>query len=230
MNKTTPQSGYVLITVIVLLAGLLVIATQFMGRSAQSMQITGYDRDAAESLQLSESAMNWAGSQFALGGSLDGDNIADNLISFDPANAVITLPYVYFVSNTTAINSTVPGLLQRVADGQSQNQGGTVTGARVSVAPDTLRIADLTSQGATPIVFEEGNAGLRQVTNRTFDNIRSPRRAAFWIELVLSAGTGDIDIYAQSVGRVGNSTSYTQRYIGHWSNTLGFRPVVTQAG
>jgi len=230
MTKTTPQSGYVLITVIVLLAGLLVIASQFMGRSAQSMQITGYDRDAAEALQLSESAMNWAGQQFALGGSLDGNNIADNLISFDPANADITLPYVYFVSNTTAITSTVPGLLQRVADGQSQNQGGTVTGARVSVAPDTLRIADLTSNGATPIVFEEGNAGLRQVTNRTFDNIRAPRRAAFWIELVLSADTGDINIYAQAVGRVGNSTSYTQRLIGFWSNTLGFISVVNQAG
>ncbi len=230
MTKTTPQSGYVLITVIVLLAGLLVIASQFMGRSAQSMQITGYDRDAAEALQLSESAMNWAGQQFILGGSLDGDNDPDNLLFIDPANAIITLPYVYFVSNTSAITNTAPSLLQRIADGQSQNQGGTVTGARVSVAPDTLKIADLTSQGATPIVFEEGNAGLRQVSNRTFDNSRAPRRAAVWIELVLSADAGDINIYAQSVGRVGNSTSYTQRFIGVWSNTLGPNSVLMQAG
>ena len=143
MSTLPRQSGYILLTVVVMLAALMVLATQFLSRSGQSVQMSGYDRDAAEAAQLTESAMNFVYGQFTYGGDLNSDTIADNLTSFDPIKiTTFTPPYLFYVSDLTSITSKTPSILQRIADGQSQDTKGTVNGARVPTLSAKLKVED----------------------------------------------------------------------------------------
>ncbi len=232
MSTLPRQSGYILLTVVVMLAALMVLATQFLSRSGQSVQMSGYDRDAAEAAQLTESAMNFVYGQFTYGGDLNSDTIADNLTSFDPIKiTTFTPPYLFYVSDLTSITSKTPSILQRIADGQSQDTKGTVNGARVPTLSAKLKVEDLFGKASMPILFSETTAGLVRNTTSgvTFEKSTAPRKAAVWVELVLSTDGRSVLFYAQSVGRVGNSISYVQRYMGKRNNTLGYISAVNEA-
>lgn len=223
MNKHSQQSGYVLLTAVVLLAALTALSVQFMGRSTQSAQSASYDRDAAEALQLAESSMNWLYGQFTYGGDMNNDKLADSLLTnFDPTDmATVPFKYLYYVGDAKAIKSTQPSILQLVADGESRNKGGSLKGAQLDPTALTLRVDDLFNGNSAPMLFSEGANGLVvDVNSASFEKSEEPRKAAVWIELV-NAADGSISFYAQGVAKVGNSTSYVQRYMGQRGNTLG---------
>jgi len=231
------QAGYIVILTIVLLSALLVSSLSFFERTADSMQMTGYSRDSAESMLFAESAMNLVFGQFQSGALVGDDAVSDNTQQLtNPAN--MPLPYLFHVSeNNPAIDQALPSILQRVADGEARNAGTAVNGSIVNVVSNNLLVENLFTATSQPMVFgvNDGRTG-RDNSNRLLDlNITTaagwtnaipdePKIAAVWFELVQNpALAGSVQVYIQVASQVGRSKSYVQRLIGSYPTTLGRR-------
>ena len=226
------QSGYIIMVSVVLLGAMLLATLSYFERSADNIQMSGYNRDSAEALLLAESAMNTLYGQFKYGRDIDDDDIADRDQSFD-SNNPSTLPtfYMYFVSGTEpiSISQTQPTILQKIADGEARSAARTtqtVSSHRVPVDANNLVISELYTAGNTqrPVLYILDENNRLSISNDNWTNIinNNPKAAVAWLELVLSpTGNGTIQVYAQAAAQIGSSKNYVQRYVGAYPNTLG---------
>lgn len=225
-RPTHKQGGYTLVALVVVLSMLGVASMQYMERTAQSLQMSGYARDSAESLLLAEAAMNMVYGRFIYDGDLDRVNGPDNLASINTKATppTIPLPYMYYVTAGDGIDQSQPSLLQRVADGEAAAQGADVDDRAVPSDIPRLRVDNLFNAGGgfAPLMFgqDDNDPGL-QVRNGTWTGLESPRKAAAWLELVRDPDTERLQVFVEAVGQVGNAKSYVQRFVGSYTDTLG---------
>jgi len=233
------QNAYILILSILLLLVMLIGTLNFLEQSADSIQISGYNRDSSESLLLAESAMNMLYGQFRYKKDIDNDQNNNfqgtpDLDQTPDTNELDTLPlrYSYFVTGGNGIDQALPSLLQRIANGEARNSGSAGNNHSFTVDQNELLVENLYTNSASPIIFVLNNENNLVLSNQTWNELESTNTkfAAAWLEFVRNpALDGTIQIYVQSVSKVGNSKSYVQRYVWHYSDTLGEGlPAITQ--
>ena len=219
------NSGYILVLTIVLLAALLVMSLSFFKRTADSLQVSGYNRYAAESLVVAESAMNMLYGRYVYNADLDGDGVKDIEERIDLKSLTdLPLPYMYFVSTDTEIDQKLPSILQRIANGEARGEGHTLSNHQVSSDAHRLLISNLTTSKAKPVIFQFNDSHQLVKTSRSWTDLASSseKGAAVWLELVKNEDMeGTVQVYVQAVGKAGSSKSYLQRYIGNFKTTLG---------
>ena len=220
------QSGYILILTIVLLAALLGISLNFLQRTSDSLQITGYNRQSSESLLLAENALNMLYGQFMYDATLDDDNIPDN----DEAillNDQDELPvqYLYYTVNSDNEVQSMPSILQKVANGEADGTSATISNHAVDSNILKLLVSDLYTNKASPIIYTlNQNNNKYEVSTKSWSELENSNDgvAAAWMELVKNDQlAGSFQIYVQAVGKVGTSRSYVQRIYGYVQTTLG---------
>jgi len=224
------QKGYIVLITIMLLATLLTTSLSFFERSANNMQMTGYNRDSAESLLLAESAMNSLLGQFSTR-DLDVDLLID---SSETVNPLVPMPlplyYMFFTSAGLLITEPTPSILQRVANGEARGMGNMLASNIVPIANNNLQISDLfVDINARPVVFTLAANNLLQTNNgilnaAAWNNAvaNNNQIAAVWLEIVQNPTLlGTLQVYIGSVAIVGNSKSYVQRLIGSVGTDLG---------
>ncbi len=229
-TRIRKNSGYILIVTVVLLSALLIISLNYLERTADSLQLSGYNREAAESLVLAENAMNYVFGNFIYGADLDkdGNNLVDinQPININALNA-LPLPYLYFVTAAAvpAIDQALPSILQKIANGEARGTGNGINGHVVSANSQQLLVQNLYSATERPIVLTLGvNNELTvnglAVTANDWANISTG--AAVWFEIVQNPVlNGNFQVYIQVVSKVGNAKSYSQRLILNLNITLG---------
>jgi len=225
------QKGYIVLITIMLLATLLTTSLSFFERAASNMQMTGYNRDSAESLLLAESAMNMLLGRYISLQDLDGDLIPDRTENVDSLAPIPPrLYYMYFTSNGLLVDQPAPSILQRVANGEARGIGNALASNLVPIANNNLRIRNLfVDVNTRPIVFNLAANNLLFINNAiqtsaAWDNAvdNNNQIAAVWFELVQNpALMGNLQIYVGSVAIVGNSRSYVQRLVGSVGTNLG---------
>lgn len=212
-----------ILLVLVMLIGTL----NFLEQSTESIQISGYNRDSSESLLLAESAMNMLYGKFRY--KQDIDNDGSNTPDLDQTPILtdldsLPLSYSYFVTGGTGIDQALPSLLQRVANGEARNTGSAGNNHSFSVDQNEILVENLYTNSARPIIFVLNNENNLVPSNQTWNELKSSNTkfAAAWLEFVNNpALEGAIQIYVQSVSKVGSSKSYVQRYVWHYSDTMG---------
>lgn len=218
------QRGYALLITVILLLALSMISIRFFSGSLTESKIAGYNRDAEESFQLAESALNTVYGGFIYNADFyDEDDIIDNqaVINLDEP-LPLPNPYMYFVSGSGLIEQTVPSILQRVADGEARSTGGTVNGSQVSPTSTTLLLSNLFNGTAQPLIFTPSDSGLQQRDDAWSTLPANKGKAAVWIEITRDAFQENrLYLFVQSLAQVGKSKSYIQRYIGEYSDLLG---------
>ncbi len=226
-TRIRKNSGYILIVTLVLLSALLIISLNYLERTADSMQLSGYNREAAESLVLAESAMNFVYGNYNYGADLDkdGNNLVDSdqPIDINALNA-LPLPYLYFVTaaGVPAIDQALPSILQRVANGEARGTGNGINGHVVSADSQQLLVQNLYSEPARPLVITLGVNNELEVSANNWADISTG--AAVWFEIVQNPVlNGSFQAYIQVVSKVGNAKSYSQRLILGLSVVLGPR-------
>ena len=203
---------------------MVIVSSKFMTSSLTSAKTIGYNRDASESFVLAESALNWLYGRFVYDGNIDtSDDAIDNQININLEDARdLANHYMYFVSDNIQINQTEPSVLQRVANGEGNNSNGLVNGRVIPETTATLLVDDLFTDVARPVVLFQTADGIQQ-SDRSWNQVPGNNRAAVWIELVGDPLQGNrIHLFVQSVAEVGQSRSYIQRYIGQYSDALGY--------
>jgi len=228
LKTVKSQRAYILIFSLILLALMLVASLSYFEQSSSSLQISGYNRDSSESLMLAESAMNLVYGNFVFDKDLDDDQIVDNIAPLNIDNPTaengIPVEYAYYISNGTGIDQQLPSLLQRVANGEARNSGGTGNGHSFSASQNVLLIENLFTGSAKPIVFELNSQGQLVPSTKSWATLSTThtKSAAGWLELVRNPQLeGTIQVYVQAVSKVGDSKSYVQRLIGAYPTTLG---------
>ena len=222
------QSGYILIVSVILLGAMLMATLGFFQQSADSVQISGYDRDSAEALLLAESGMNMLYGTFIFGEDIDGDGNTDKDVSFNINNPDL-LSYMFFVSaaDDIKISATEPGILQRISNGQARSASHSaimITNNRVPAGDGNLLISELFNGDSAPITYEQDNITHELKNNGdSWATLRTANKnaAVAWLELIRSTDDGPIEIYVQAAAQVGKSINYVQRYVGSYPNTLG---------
>jgi len=224
------QDAYILLLSIVLLLALLMASLNFFEQSTDSIQISGYNRDSSESLLFAESAMNMLYGQFVFDKDLDGDTEIDNIEKLNVDNPEsLPLSYSYFVTAGNGIDQSLPSLLQRIANGEARNNGGAGNNNSFNTNQNELLIDNLFTGTAKPILFKfdaQNKLDIVADSNENWSNFSSGKlkSAAAWLELVRNPELpGTIQVYVQSVAKVGNSKSYVQRLIGTYPTTLGIK-------
>lgn len=221
--RRKPQ-GYVLLLTVILLLALSMISIKFFSANLNDSKIAGYNRDAEESFQLAESALNLVYGGFVYDADMDLNPGPDNqgVINLDDA---LPLPshYMFIVSSSDKIEQTTPSILQRIADGEARASKGNVAGARILPTATTLLLTDLFNTTSAPLIFTPGNTGLQQHKNGHWNDFpASDGKAAAWIEITRDAfQVNRLYLFAQTMAQVGKSKSYLQRYIGEYSDVLG---------
>jgi len=231
LKNKTRQDAYILLLSIILLLALLMASLNFFEQSADSLQISGYNRDSSESLLFAESAMNMLYGQFVFNANLDGDTEIDNNEKLNVDNPEsLPLPYSYFITAGNGIDQALPSLLQRIANGEARNSGSASNNNSFNTNQNELLIDNLfTASGAKPILFKfdaQNKLDIEANSNENWSNFSSGKlkSAAAWLELVRNPELpGTIQVYVQSVAKVGSSKSYVQRLIGTYPNTLGIK-------
>jgi Tfp pilus assembly protein PilX len=236
------QKGSTLILVMIMLAIMITTSIHFFTQSTDSTKVSGAARDSTQSLLLTESAMELLRGQFI--NQLDTNAVINNTdcdvagTSLDKCEASALLqniatpvndllPYMFYVSDTSAIDHSMPSLLQTIANGE----GGFITTSlplnsqKVSSAITELRINDMFNVEFKPMLYTVNNNGLLvQSLAANWDAEMAPQKAAAWIEVILNPDdTTAIDLYVQAISQVGNGRSFIQRYVGSYysSDTLG---------
>lgn len=194
------------------------MSLQFMDRSVVTMKLADYSRSSNESLLIAESAMNWIFGTFNHGGQYDGmtlDNtVAPDLITPDLSNH----RYIFYIREDNQIRIGLPDILQRVADGEARNAGGSIVNQVVDGTASTLLVQDLLQNGR-PLLFEKTNV-FRAAPSLNWATSRNARAAA-WIEAVRDPSQPSrVLFYAQAVGQYETSRSYVQRFLGSYSDTM----------
>ncbi len=240
--KNNYQNGSTLIIVMVMLVIMIGTSIHFFTQSTDSTKISGASRDSTQSLLLTESAMELLRGQFI--NKLDTNAVISNTdcdvggISLDKCEASVLLknistpenflmPYMFYVSNASAIDQTTPSLLQTIAN----SEGGFVSSSlplnsrKISSAITELRINDLFNAGFKPMLFTVNVNGLLVPSAAAnWDAETAAQKAAAWIEVILNPDDpAALDLYVQAVSQVGNGRSFIQRYIGSYfsNDTLG---------
>lgn len=230
-QTTARRNGYILVITVVLLAALLIMSLKFFERSADSLQISGYNREATESLVVAESTMNMLYGWFLYNKDIDGDGTIDReeKIDVDELND-LPFEYLYYVSSSNEVEQAFPSILQRIANGEARNEGGQVNSQIVLASSNRLLIDNLYSGSQQPIVFEFDTNNRLVQSNRLWseiDNNNTLDGAVAWFELVQNdALLGNYQVYVQAVGKIGHSKGYVQRLILNLKTTLG-RDVAT---
>lgn len=219
------QKGYILIITIVLLSVLLIMSLNFFKRTADSLQMSGYNRESTESLVIAESAMNFLYGRYIYNADLDGKNGIDIDVKINPSKPnEIDLPYLYYVSSDGSIDQKNPSLLQKIANGEARNIGATINNHEVAKTTERLQIMNLYSNKAKPIVFQFNALNQIEQTETEWSAVsgNNSKAAVAWLELVKNEELeGTVQVYVQAVGKVGTSKSYVQRLIGYIPTTLG---------
>jgi len=235
INIRKKQDGYIVIMTIILLTVLLTTSISFFQRSANNMQMTGYNRDSAESLLLAESAMNSLMGRY-MTQDIDLDNPGVPDMSENITNvAAPPIPYIYYIAAAGVIAQN-PAILQRVANGEAQNISNPLVSNMVPAGVNNLSIGDLFAPGAArPIVFTFAANNLLQpepvADSTAWDNavLNNNQIAAAWFEAVQDPNIiGSLQVYIQSVAIVGNSKSYVQRLFGYIDTTVGSLSTLNQ--
>jgi len=228
LNLGIKSAGYIIVLTIVLVVALLFITVQFLGRTSDSLQISGFQRDSQESLLLAESAMNKLYGQYYYKVDIDGDgkiDFIDQALNVDnPQNS--ELPYLYYVDSEDENRyMETPSILQRIANGEARGVGGSIDKNAVSKDTNQLLVENLYSNGGIqPIVYVLTSDNDLVKSNEKWSNIKDDETkvSAAWFEMVSNSDIdGDIQLYVQAIGKIGQSKSYVQRYIGSMSNRLG---------
>ena len=221
------QNAYILMLSIVLLLAMLIASLNFFEQSTDNIQISGYNRDSSESLLFAESAMNTLYGRFVFDKDLDNDGKADNTEKLDIDNpGQLPLHYSYFITNGNGIDQALPSMLQRIANGEARNNGSSGTNNTFSINQNEILVENLFTQTAKPILFEFDAQNKLIISNKNWTDLSSgnSKTAAAWLELVRNPElAGTIQVYVQSIAKVGNSKSYVQRLIGTYPNTLGIK-------
>lgn len=214
------QRGYILIYVLILLAGLLAVSLQFLDRSVVTMKLADYSRSSNESLLMAESALNWLYGSYNNGGRYDGKELDRDSLDIDTDNPNFeSHPYIFFIRENNRLRSGVPDILQRMADGEARHRGGRIDKQGVDAGANHLLIADMLNAGQ-PMRFEKTDA-FRVAPALDWDKSANARALA-WIEAVRDPSQPSrVLFYAQAVGQYDSSRSYVQRYLGSYSDTLG---------
>ena len=222
------QSGYILIISVILLGAMLIATINYFEQSTDSIQMSGYNRDAAEALLLAESAMNMLYGQFVFGQDVDGDALPDRDETFDENSPnVLPLHYMYFRSNNNAIDAQQPSILQLVANGEARSgsarAGTTVKNHRVPGNAVNLLISELYANNLKPVLYLLDANNQLTVSNNIWTNVNNNQKAAVaWLELTREqAGANRINVYVQAAAKVGSSINYVQRYVGNYPTNLG---------
>lgn len=218
------SAGYVVLLVAVILSILLVAAIDFLNQTTRSSQMAESSRDAAQARELAENAANMLYGRFIYGGDINGDGIADKVqAGVDMTAPPVTLPlsYAFFVTASGAIDQALPGVLQRVADGEARAEASEIVAQRVPINVSRLMVKNLFSPGVyAPLLYVYDAAGELVLSVKSWGDETGYQKAAVWMELVKSAA-GDLNLYVSSVGQVGAAKSYVQRFVGTYSATLG---------
>jgi len=229
------QDGYIVIVTIALLATLLSVTIGSFERLKNNRQLSGYNRDSAESLLLAESAMNFMIGLYQTT-SMDGDAFIDGNevinINLLPISDNLPTPYFYFVSNAGGtIDQNTPSILQRVANGEAMNLSNPLANRVVPFASNNLLISDLFVDANTrPMVFTLNGVNLFQIeainTSGEWDAAATiaanPKIAAAWMEIVDDPNIiGSLEVYIAALAKVGRSKSYVQKLYGTVNTNLG---------
>ncbi len=255
------QSGYVLILTAMFLLILMGTSTQFYTRSLENTRLSGVERDKDLSFLTAEAAMNDLYLRVANG--LYSNTLPLNISPLPPAcpdgpsatacflglitpnlaNSAALDPqlpsYIYYMSAGNGIDTAVPGILQGIANGESQNTAvsATTAGSFATVNAGTnlnLRIDDLYTNTKNPISYRlNANTGALTpvAVPASFTNMgnigggtptESGVKAAAWLEFAPAAG-GGINIYVQAIAQAGTAMTYLQQLIsaGSVRNILG---------
>ncbi len=164
---------------------------------------------------------------------LDCDSVPD-ANEAKPASFTPTLPlplgYEYFRTNAPGAGITeyspgiLPGILQRVANGEAHNTGNPLTDQSVLTSVNALRINDLfISASLRPLLLTQGSNGL-VFSSSTWDREPASEKSAVWLEVSRDPDPGHaswFSLYLCSAAQVGNAKSYIQRYVGAYTDQLG---------
>jgi len=248
-TRGNKQRGAVLILTLILLAIMVGSSLHFFGQTMDNTKIAGASRDSAESLLLAESAMELMRGRFI--NNLDTDatvNVAacdvtgvslDKCESFELVNNISDpsaslMKYMYFVSSSTALESTTPSLLQRVANGEAANTTASILlKQNVPSTKNKLRINDLFGASFKPELFSVTSDLIANSNAANWDAETGLQKAAAWVEVIINpANSAVVDLYVQAVSQVGNGKTYLQRYLGSYfvNDTLGgFVPAIAES-
>jgi len=260
------QSGYVLILTVMFLLILMGTSSQFYVRSLENTRLSGVERDKDLSFLTAEAAMNDLFLRVANdvydAGPLSPFTTPDPKLNKsclkDPAPTACLLTaitpnlgdskklhgqlptYIYHITTVDGMDTPNPGILQGIANGESQNVAFAQVAASSFAAPAlntdlTLRINDLYSATKSPISYRvDGTTGsltsVATVSPTNFDTmgnigggvVTTPGvKAAAWLEFT-PGPIGTINIYVQAVAQVGDAITYLQQLIiaGATLNTL----------
>jgi len=234
LNLPRKQAGYIIVVTIILLGAMLLATLNYFEHSADSMQMSGYNRDASEALLLAESAMNMLYGQFIFGHDIDNTdntNSADKDQVFDdsvPEN--LPLHYMYFVGDDNTIDAIQPSILQSIANGEARSGSHTAVAVSNHRVPDTatrLLVSELYTNNNTlkPVLYTLDNNNELQInTVDTWTSIfnSTDRAAVAWLELTRTDATDNtLRIFVQAAARIGDSRNYVQRFVGIYPNNLG---------
>jgi hypothetical protein len=193
---------------------------QMIGRSAASTLMAGQNRDNAESLNVTENALNLILGRFIYDGDLDGDGAIDyQEAAFDPAAppADLPLPYLYYVSGSGAVDQPAATLLQRVANGEARAVSRSGLSQRIAASTAQLGVQDLFGSDFQPLLFVQDSDGTIRQSTRSWDAETAAKKAAAWLELALN-DSGDMDVFVAAVGQVNGARSFVQQRIGTYTN------------
>ncbi len=235
--------GFILPIVALLMIALMGASLAFFGRATDSSKLSGYSKDSTQAVLLAESALNRVFGRYVspdVGvNDIDGNKVGDANGQGRPAgpNLPLNLPYQFFLSADGAtMDQSVPGILQRVADGEARGASATTAAPAtqaIATAPALLRVNDLFISAATrPRLYTQGSTGLTASAN-TWAAETSPEKVAVWIEVVRDPDPANSDwfhLYLSAAAQVGQSRAYLQRYMGRYKDTLGgFVPTLSEA-
>ena len=236
--------------------GELIIATlNYFEQSKDSIQMSGYNRNASEALLLAESAANMLYGRFVFGGDLNGDGTNDNRQGFNETDlSNLPLHYMYYRGAETTdgqedgadniIARSKPSILQLIANGEARSATATSmttdSAHKIPHNAASLMITDLYStidnKTVKPILFtiddsENGGHKLKiEPGTSTWTGITGNKKAAAWLELTKDpTKAGTIQIYVQAVGQIGKSKNYIQRFVGIFPNSLGLIAAATES-
>lgn len=241
------QSGYILILSALFLFVLMAGSAHFFYRTTENTNASGTTRDSIQALLLAESVLELMRGQLVLN-RLDSDNNVRVTACQDPNNNNLSsdiceaaeirshisdplnhlFPYMYFVSATDALENSTPQLLQRIANGETQQTNpSALNSQKIAASTLQLRINDLFDTNFAPHLFVL-NANGRPVPSAAadWDAETSALKAAAWVEVIINPNSSEsVDLIVQAVAQVDKARSYVQRYAGTFSSSTSLGSV-----
>ena len=235
------QKGYILPLVLILLTAMIAGSAAFFGRANDSASMSALQRDHDLAVTLAESGANRVLGLYynddatpravascgvsTMIGDMNCDTLHDNPQSKpDSLNPTLPLPlaYEFFLTSSNGLTESAPGILQMIANGEARNVSTPAANQSISTTTTRMKVSDLfVSASVSPLLFTNGSGGLVRSSN-SWSAETSEEKVAVFLEATRNPDplkSTWIDLYINSVARVGTSRAYVLRYIGSFTDT-----------